>query len=85
VTELFPVVAALVAGTLLARAFSGTRSRVLIVLAAVAIGASATVLSGEWLQSWAFLLVDIPEALVAAFVGVLVCRGFESMGAGGAS
>jgi hypothetical protein len=74
VAELFPLAAGLLVGALLARSFAGRTLWALIALAAVAIGFCATFVSGEWLSSWEFVFVDIPEALVTALLGVTLVR-----------
>jgi hypothetical protein len=77
VAELFPLAAGLLIGALLARRVSGRKLWVLVAVAAVAIGFCATFISGEWLSSWEFVFVDIPEALVAALLGVALVRWVE--------
>jgi len=72
-TELFPIVAGLLCGLVLGRLTA--RRRVLVGLAfSVIAGALATVVSGEWRISWAFLLIDIPLVAVYAVVGDLLSR-----------
>jgi hypothetical protein len=58
-----------VLGALLTRFRSPYRRWIAIALVPI-LAASATVLSGEFLLSWGFLLVDIP------LVGVATCAGF---------
>lgn len=71
--ELFPVVAGLICGVLLGSLTA--RKRVIIGLAfSVLAGIAATVLSGEWRISWAFLLIDIPLVAVSAVAGDLLAR-----------
>jgi hypothetical protein len=72
-TELFPVVAGLLCGLLLGTLTA--RRRVIVGLAfSVVAGVLATVVSGEWRISWAFLLIDIPLVAVSAVVGDLLSR-----------
>ena len=72
-TELFPIVAGLLCGVVLGSLTA--RRRVLVGLAfSVVAGVLATVLSGEWRISWAFLLIDIPLVAVSAVVGDLLSR-----------
>jgi hypothetical protein len=40
----------------------------------VVAGVLATVVSGEWRVSWAFLLIDIPLVAVSAVAGDLLSR-----------
>ncbi len=71
--ELFPVAAGLFVGT--ATAWLAPRRRAWVVaLAAVVLGAAATVVSGEYRVGWEFLLVDIPLVAACATGAVLVVR-----------
>jgi len=71
---LFPIVAGLLCGLLLGSLTA--RRRVIVGLAfSVVAGVLATVVSGEWQISWAFLLIDIPLVAVSAVVGDLLSRG----------
>jgi len=73
VTEFFPIVAGLLCGLVLGSLTA--RRRVLVGLAfSVVAGVLATVVSGEWRISWAFLLIDIPLVAVSAVVGDLLSR-----------
>ena len=72
-TEVFPIVAGLLCGLLLGSLTA--RRRVFVGLGfAVVAGVLATVVSGEWRISWAFLLIDIPLVAVSAVVGDLLSR-----------
>ena len=72
-TELFPIVAGLLCGLVLGSVTA--RRRVLVGLAfSVVAGVLATVVSGEWRISWAFLLIDIPLVALSAVVGDLLSR-----------
>ncbi len=72
-SELFPVVAGLLCGVLIGS--MTTRRRLTVgVASAVVAGVLATVLSGEWRLSWAFVLVDVSLVAMSAAVGVLVSR-----------
>jgi hypothetical protein len=73
-TEFFPIVAGLLCGLLLGSLTA--RRRMIVGLAfSVVAGVLATVVSGEWRISWAFLLIDIPLVAVSAVVGDLLSRG----------
>jgi hypothetical protein len=73
VTEFFPIVAGLLCGLLLGSLTA--RRRVVVGLAfSVVAGVLATVVSGEWWISWAFLLIDIPLVAVSAVAGDLLSR-----------
>jgi hypothetical protein len=73
VAEIFPVVAGLVGGLVLG-GFTARRRIVVGVAFSVVAGLLATVVSGEWRLSWAFLVIDIPLVAVSAVIGVLVSR-----------
>ena len=66
--EVFPVLNGLAVGVLLRFLRPGLRLPVGSALV-VGLGALATVVSGEYLISWAFLLIDVPLVAVAAGVG----------------
>jgi hypothetical protein len=76
--ESFPIVAGAIAGVLLARTFSGARLGISMAIAVLGIGFSATVLSGEWLRSWGFVLVDVLEAAASAILGSGLSRVMRS-------
>jgi hypothetical protein len=69
--ELLPVVSGLVLGTFLGLLPSRMRLRMGAV-SAVLLGLTATVVSGEWLISWSFLLIDIPIVAGAAAAALLL-------------
>lgn len=71
--ELFPIAAGLVCGVLLGSLTARRRLVVGLTFSVVA-GVLATVVSGEWRISWAFLLVDIPLVAVSAVAGDLLSR-----------
>jgi hypothetical protein len=73
VAELFPITAGLLCGLVLGSLTA--RRRVLVGLAfSVVAGVLATVVSGEWRISWAFLLIDIPLVAVGTVIGDLLSR-----------
>ena len=71
--EFFPIAAGLIAGLLLGSFTARSRLAVGFALSVTA-GFLATVLSGEWRVSWAFLLIDIPLVAGCAAIGFLVSR-----------
>jgi hypothetical protein len=73
VNELFPVITGLLAGALMAWV-PALRRRRLTWLAAVVLGVAATVLSGEFRVSWAYLLVDVPLVAVSCGLGIRLVR-----------
>lgn len=71
--EILPVVSGLVAGTLLG-GVTARRRPLVWALASVVLGLLATVVSGEFRASWAYLLVDIPLVGLASCAAFLVTR-----------
>lgn len=71
--ELFPITAGLLLGSLLQFLRPSLRLPVGLA-AAVAIGVTATVISGEYKIGWEFLLIDIPGAALATGAGYLVTK-----------
>jgi hypothetical protein len=72
-SELFPVVSGVVVGLLVGVLRPSSRLAVGVLLA-VALGFTATVVSGEFRVSWGYLLVDIPLVAGSAAVSFLVTR-----------
>ncbi len=66
--ELLPIASGLFVGCVLGLVRPGLRVPVGIALA-ILFGVMATVASGEFLESWAFLLIDIPLVAIAAVIG----------------
>jgi hypothetical protein len=73
VNELFPIAAGLLCGLLLGSLTVKRRIFVGLAFALVA-GTLATIVSGEWQMSWAFLLIDIPLVAISSAAGVLLSR-----------
>lgn len=71
--ELFPLSAGLILGALLGFVRPSIRVPVGTTLA-TALGVLATVASGEFRVTWAYLLIDIPLVAVAAVAGFVVTR-----------
>ena len=71
--ELFPIVAGLLCGLVLGSLTAKRRIFVGVAFAVVA-GLLATIISGEWRISWAFLLIDIPLVAISSVAGVLLSR-----------
>jgi high-affinity Fe2+/Pb2+ permease len=67
--ELLPVVSGLIIGSLLGLLRPSMRVPVGAALA-IAFGVVATIVSGEFRISWAFLLIDIPLVAVSAAVSL---------------
>jgi hypothetical protein len=74
--ELIPIVMGLILGVLIWRNTQG-RLRLLLSVAAVALsGATATMLSGEYAESWIFILLDLGEAAFGLAVGFVIAHVF---------
>jgi hypothetical protein len=73
VEELIPASFGLVLGAALGRLTPRLRLPVGTVLA-VALGVTATIVTGEATISWAFVLVDIPIVAICTAAGVLLGR-----------
>lgn len=67
--EILPVVSGLIAGVLLG-GVTARRRPLVWALASVVLGLLATVASGEFKATWAYLLIDIP------LVGAVSCAAF---------
>lgn len=71
VEELLPVASGLVLGSILGLLRPSMRVPVGLVLVVI-LGVAATVVSGEYLISWSFLLIDIPLVAISAVAGLYV-------------
>jgi len=71
VEELVPVASGLVVGLILGLLRSSLRVPIGAVLI-IAFGVLATVVSGEYLIGWSFLLIDIPLVAVSAAASLFV-------------
>jgi hypothetical protein len=71
VEELLPVASGLLIGLILGLLRPSLRVPISIVLC-ITFGVLATVVSGEYLISWSFLLIDIPLVAVSAAAGLFV-------------
>jgi hypothetical protein len=71
--ELFPIAFGLVLGGALGFVRPSLRLPVGAAMAVV-LGVLATVVTGEFKTSWAYLLIDIPLVAIAAVVGLLAGR-----------
>jgi hypothetical protein len=77
VSEFFPIASGLVLGVLLNLLRPSMRLWVAAVLAIV-FGFLATVVSGEYELTWAFLLIDIPLVVFATAIGFMGMRYLRS-------
>lgn len=76
--ELFPITAGLLLGSLLQFLRPSLRLPVGLA-AAVAIGVTATVISGEYKIGWEFLAIDIPGAAIAMAAGFVATKRVRSL------
>jgi hypothetical protein len=80
--ELIPIFAGIGAG-LAAMALGDRRSRIaVVVVVALIAGVTASVLSGEIEESWAFVLWDTAQALVAGALTVVAATALANRRAG---
>lgn len=71
--ELLPISLGLASGVLIG-SLTSRRGVVTWLLVSVLLGIVATILTGEWRVSWAFLLIDIPLVACAAVGGHVAAR-----------
>lgn len=76
--ELIPILAGLVIGTVCWRIPAGFGRIALLIILSIVCGTAATVLSGEYRNSWGFLALDIPLTFgvaLAVLVGLPLLAG----------
>ena len=66
--EVLPVAGGVLAALLASRIAAPRLRYVVLTVVAVALGVTATVVSGEAAKSWAYLLIDIGEVVLAMVV-----------------
>jgi hypothetical protein len=71
--ELLPIVSGILAGAALGSIRPTWRLPIGLVVAII-LGIVATIVSGEFRVSWAYLFIDIPLVAVSAAAGLLVAR-----------
>jgi hypothetical protein len=72
--KLVPIIIGIALGALIWRTTKGHLRGLLSVLAVLASGFAATVLSGEYHQSWLYLLLDLGEAAFGLTVGFAIAH-----------
>jgi hypothetical protein len=72
--ELVPVILGVVLGALIWRSAAGRARLALSVFGVLASGAAATVVSGEYIQSWIYILLDLGEAAVGLAAGFAIAH-----------
>jgi hypothetical protein len=70
--ELIPIILGIILGALIGRSTTGITRIVLSVAAVLVSGASATILSGEYVESWIYLLLDLGEAALGLALGFVI-------------
>jgi hypothetical protein len=70
--ELVPVILGIILGALIGRSTTGLARIVLSVVAVLVSGAAATILSGEYVESWVYLLLDLGEAALGLALGFVI-------------
>ena len=75
--ELFPIGAGLIFGIAFAANFRILRPWWIKAIFVVVAGASATILSGEHVENWGFILVDLGEVALAAWIAAYLCAGWR--------
>jgi hypothetical protein len=74
--EIVPVIIGAVLGALIWRTTTGRMRAVLSVMAVLAAGAFATILSGEFQVSWVYFLIDFSEAGLGLVCGIAFAHFF---------
>jgi hypothetical protein len=72
--ELVPVIVGAVLGGLIWYSTSGAVRGALSVVAVLVAGLAATVLSGEYHESWIYLLLDLGEAALGLAIGFVIAH-----------
>jgi hypothetical protein len=70
--ETVPVILGILLGALIWSTTSGSVRSLLSVCAVLVSGLTATVLSGEYHESWIYLLLDLGEAALGLAVGMFI-------------
>ena len=70
--EIFPIGAGFMLGVLFAVGGSALRRNWIRAALVIAAGLSATLLSGEYQDSWGFAVVDIGEVALTAWIGFVI-------------
>ena len=77
--ELVPVILGVVLGALIRWKTAGRLQIALSIAAVLVSGLAATVLSGEYQESWVYLLLDFGEAAIGLALGFLIAHGLHSL------
>jgi hypothetical protein len=77
--EVVPIILGFIGGIVIWRKTVGRMRMPLSVLIVLVSGALATLLSGEYLESWVYVLLDIGEAIFGLVVGLAAARFSPSL------
>ena len=83
--EIVPVIFGAILGALVWRTTTGWMRIALSVIAVLAAGAFATIMSGEFQVSWVYFLIDFSEAGLGLVFGIAIARFFMPRPAANAS
>jgi hypothetical protein len=72
--ELVPIILGIILGALIGRSTTGIARIVLSVAAVLVSGTGATILSGEYVESWVYLLLDFGEAALGLGLGFVIAH-----------
>ena len=75
--EVFPIVAGALTGLAVLRIESIRLRAFVLIVMSILLGVVATIISGEALISWAFVLIDIPLVLCSALVAIGVVLAWQ--------
>ena len=70
--EILPCILGAVLGTMIWLRARGTARLALSIVAVIVSATAATVISGEYLESWVYLLLDLGEAAFGLAIGYVV-------------
>jgi hypothetical protein len=76
--ELVPVVLGVALGVMIWGGSAGGRRSVLSLCAVLVSAFAATVLSGEYQESWIYLLLDLAEATLGFALGTVIVRRWRA-------
>jgi len=77
--ELLPVILGALLGGLICYRTTGKLRLILSAIAVIASGAAATVFSGEYAESWVYLLLDLGEASLGLTFGIAIAHRLRMM------
>jgi hypothetical protein len=75
--EVFPIVSGAIVGLAVLNIESVRLRALALAVLSVVLGVIATIISGESLISWAFVLIDIPLVLASAIASIVVVTAWQ--------